>query len=356
MGILAKIQRRSLRAGDLVEVRSIDEILDTLDTRGALEGLPFMPEMLAHCGKRFEVWKRADKTCDESNGGTLRRLKNTVHLKELRCDGAAHGGCDAGCLLFWKEQWLKRVDFSERPVSTDAGAYAIAPRCTLDTLAGATRRAHSAEEADPGESFSCQATEISEFSSPLPWWNAGQYLRDVLTGNVSLREFLSGMFIGAFNKIQHSRSESEFQSVSGMNAKTPRANLNLSPGDLVQIKSRSEIRQTLTRQGKNCGLSFRPAMVPYCGGQYRVLRRVAKIIRPDTGKMISLGENCVILDGVVCTGIMKRFCPRKVYTYWRDIWLTKLPETASVRVQAEESATSRTDGEPLPEPSSPSSL
>jgi hypothetical protein len=354
MGILAKIQRRSLRAGDRVEVRSIDEILATLDTRGALEGLPFMPEMLAHCGKRFEVWKRADKTCDESNGGTLRRLKNTVHLKELRCDGAAHGGCDAGCLLFWKEQWLKRIDFSERSVSIDSGASAIAPSCTLDTLTGATHGAHSIDEADPGESFSCQATEISEFSSPLPWWNPGQYLRDLVTGNVSIREFLSGMFIGAFNKIQHFRSESEFQSLSGINGKTPQANLNLSPGDLVQIKSRSEIRQTLSRRGKNCGLSFRPDMISYCEGQYRVLRRVKKIIRPDTGKMICLGENCVILDGVVCTGIMKRFCPRKVYTYWRDIWLTKLPETAPACIQAEEPATSSTDDEPLPEPSSSS--
>ena len=32
-----------------------------------------------------------------------------VHLDETRCDGQGHGGCQAGCLLFWKEAWLKRV-------------------------------------------------------------------------------------------------------------------------------------------------------------------------------------------------------------------------------------------------------
>ena len=37
----------ALRKGDLVEVRSEEEILRTLDADGKLDGLPFMPEMLA---------------------------------------------------------------------------------------------------------------------------------------------------------------------------------------------------------------------------------------------------------------------------------------------------------------------
>ena len=37
----------SLRAGDVVEVRSLDEILATLDEQGELDALPFMPEMVA---------------------------------------------------------------------------------------------------------------------------------------------------------------------------------------------------------------------------------------------------------------------------------------------------------------------
>ena len=46
---------RHLRAGDLVEVRSLKEILATLDSAGTLEGMPFMQEMVRYCGKRFRV-------------------------------------------------------------------------------------------------------------------------------------------------------------------------------------------------------------------------------------------------------------------------------------------------------------
>ena len=46
-----------LRVGDIVEVRSEAEILATLDENGRLESLPFMPEMLALCGRRFRVDK-----------------------------------------------------------------------------------------------------------------------------------------------------------------------------------------------------------------------------------------------------------------------------------------------------------
>ncbi len=47
-----------LRAGDLVVVRTPDEILKTLDANGTLDNLPFMPEMLKFCGKRFRVMNR----------------------------------------------------------------------------------------------------------------------------------------------------------------------------------------------------------------------------------------------------------------------------------------------------------
>ena len=62
-----------------------------------------MPEMLKYCGRTMPVGQRADTTCN--GGGVVRRMANAVHLQKLRCDGSAHGGCEAGCLLFWKEAW-----------------------------------------------------------------------------------------------------------------------------------------------------------------------------------------------------------------------------------------------------------
>ena len=91
----------NLRAGEWVEVRNAQQILATLDANRCLDGLPFMPEMLQYCGKRFRVYKAAHKTCDTIETYTIRRMSSAVHLEGLRCDGEAHGGCQAGCLLFW---------------------------------------------------------------------------------------------------------------------------------------------------------------------------------------------------------------------------------------------------------------
>src|SRR4029079_5255273 len=95
--------------GDIVEVRSKDEILRTLDEKGQLESLPFMPQMFQYCGQQFRVYKRAHKTCDTVNRPAGRLMNNAVHLKGIRCDGQAYGGCQAGCLIFWKNAWLKKI-------------------------------------------------------------------------------------------------------------------------------------------------------------------------------------------------------------------------------------------------------
>ena len=98
-----------LKAGDWVEVLSKKEILGTLDATGKLDGMPFMPQMFQYCGKRFRVYQRAHKTCDTVESQRARKLAGGIHLN-LRCDGKAHGGCQAACLIFWKEDWLKPVD------------------------------------------------------------------------------------------------------------------------------------------------------------------------------------------------------------------------------------------------------
>ncbi|MGC5009324.1 hypothetical protein ACLQ2R_01030 [Streptosporangium sp. DT93] len=98
-----------LRVGETVEVLGEAEILATLDERGELDGLPFMPEMLAWCGRRLTVHKVAHKLCDTISGSGMRRMERAVHLTGARCDGAAHGGCQTACQFYWKEAWLRRA-------------------------------------------------------------------------------------------------------------------------------------------------------------------------------------------------------------------------------------------------------
>src|SRR5688500_4173140 len=97
------------RVGDLVEVRSKDEILRTLDKNGRFEQVPFMPQMFEYCGKRFRVSKRAHKFCDTANSTGARQINNVVHLEDLRCSGRDYDGCQSACLLYFKDVWLKPV-------------------------------------------------------------------------------------------------------------------------------------------------------------------------------------------------------------------------------------------------------
>ncbi len=88
-----------LRRGDIVTLRSPSEILATLDDSGSLDGLPFMPEMLAYFGRQFPVASRVERACDTITYAGARRMLSTVILDELRCNGSGHGGCQAGCRI-----------------------------------------------------------------------------------------------------------------------------------------------------------------------------------------------------------------------------------------------------------------
>ncbi|MGE5245483.1 MAG: hypothetical protein ACM3SQ_14760 [Betaproteobacteria bacterium] len=99
--------RLGLQRGDWVEVRSEDEIRETLDSTGRSRGLGFMPSMFAYCGKRLRVYKRVETIVLEGTGET-RRLRDTVLLEGAICDGEGFV-CDRSCFYFWKETWLKRA-------------------------------------------------------------------------------------------------------------------------------------------------------------------------------------------------------------------------------------------------------
>ena len=100
-------ERLGLMPGESVEVKSFPEILSTLDANGKLHGLEFIPGMQQFCGQRFKVFKRI-ATLYQEESGQVRRLKNTVLLDDVQCDGLLMK-CDRSCYLFWREAWLKRV-------------------------------------------------------------------------------------------------------------------------------------------------------------------------------------------------------------------------------------------------------
>ena len=85
-----------LRRGDFVE-EDADEIVQTLNAEGSSDHLPFMPEILEFCGRRFRVSRRAWTLCFSGPGSSREfRNDNVVTLDDVRCSGAAHDGCQKG--------------------------------------------------------------------------------------------------------------------------------------------------------------------------------------------------------------------------------------------------------------------
>jgi hypothetical protein len=347
-----------LRAGDWVEVRSKDEILATLDKSGQLDGLPFMPEMLAFCGRRFRVFKRAHKTCDTVNDYKARSMKDAVHLEGLRCTGLSHGGCQAGCLIFWKTAWLKEVSGNTSSANCNVERCSKVPEshqdvalahCTETDLLTSSRSSASGEE----PTYVCQATQVPAATSPLSHWKLSQYVEDYTSGNVDLTRMASGfVFMGYHHWLVNlgigwgfilKWLYDMFQRLFGgfpyprrlgkipIGEPTPTASLDLQPGEWVRVKSYREILGTCDASGKNRGMTFDPEMVPYLNGTYRVLKRVTKIINERTGRMQEMKTPCIILEGVVCQSRYsdcRLFCPRSIYPYWREIWLERISENA----------------------------
>ncbi len=333
----------SLRAGDVVEVKSLEEIMATLDDQGCLDGLPFMPEMLKFCGRRLRVFKSAHKTCDTIDKTGGRTMRNAVHLEDVRCDGAAHGGCQAACLIFWKESWLRKVEpNAAAPTAGPGGGGALPSKLAQ----GVYQPGSSGTETDPR--YRCQTTELKKATSPLAWWDIRQYARDAASGNVSLGEMARVFVFAAFRKLvqlgvgyrvliglydgfQRLRGGRPYPVRTGTLQKTPKAGLDLAPGEWVRVKSHQEILATLDTNNKNNGLSFDVEMVRFCGGIYRVESRVTRIIEEKNGRMLQIKNPCIILTHVYCRAELSErrlFCPRAIFPYWREIWLERVAPPA----------------------------
>lgn len=336
----APAQTLGLRVGDLVEVRSQEEILATLGQNGELDSLPFMPEMLQYCGQRLTVQSVAHKLCDTISYTGIRKMHNAVHLAGARCDGSAHGGCQTACLIYWKEAWLKRIQPDEGKPANENAAEApqeCQSRISLPLLEATARKA---PDHDGAERFSCQATELLRAAPErFPLRDFSQYALDLRSGNASLPAIVRAFLVGLFNRVQSRstkvlprglwfRGGRRWGFLEGkLEGRTPTGELGLQPGELVQIKSKDEILATLNKDLCNRGMAFEAEMARYCGREARVIRRVHRIIDEKTGRMLLMKSPCIVLEAVVCGGVYTASCPRAFYPFWREIWLERVEES-----------------------------
>jgi hypothetical protein len=323
VGSVASIGERPLRPGDIVEVRSAAEILATLDSEGALDGMPFLPEMVAHIGRRYTVSRRVDKICNTVDATGSRRMFGTVYLEDLRCDGSGHQGCQAGCKIYWKDAWLRRVDdHSEAADLTDRGM------AELERLARGGTRTVRELKGEQVEAWRCQATDALKFSEPLKTSNLAQYWREFRNGNFTSFRFIRLLVRGFVMEVARRIGLLKPLPLHGPGG-APSSELGLQPGDLVRVRPPDEIEATLDEKGMNRGLSFDREMLPYCGQTVRVKETVDRIIDDKTGRMLKIPKDSLILEGTVCSGERTPgcwFCPREIYPYWREAWVRPVEE------------------------------
>ena len=202
--------------------------------------------------------------------------------------------------------------------------------------------------------YSCQATQMYEATESLAWWDVRQYLFDVVTGNHSVGRVLRVLFLSSLRLVLGHRlsSHQSFQRVDASVAKwtsdpfiksssergSPDSygSFVFSGWDYVQINAKSEIQQTLNHRNRNRGLLFDfEEMASYCGAHRQGAKSVTKIIDEPTGKMLTMKEPCIMLDGVVCNSEYARQrlnCPWAIPSYWREIWLRRVSEPAPSEV------------------------
>ena len=330
------------KAGDRVEVRSPAEILATLDKNGCLDGMPFMPEMLAFCGRQFRVFASAHKTCDSIYYKEGRIIDDAVFLEDLRCDGAGHDGCQANCLIFFKLHWLRPVS----PLRDWRLPALPAPPPGRD--AAWLRSTAQSVDAAGQVVFRCQTTEHLRATRTFNPFEPGVFVADLRSGNVSPGQLARALLLlvtwhihrnvrvgwsfwnRLYTGLHRFFYKTENPHIYGTIPKgtpTPEVRIDLKEGELARVRSLAEIQPTLNVANRNRGLSFNPEMSPFCGGTYRVERRVTRIIDEKTGRMLDLKNPCIMLEGVYC---MARYhpeallCPKRIPQYFREAWLERV--------------------------------
>ena len=207
----------------------------------------------------------------ESEGG-MRRIQNVVFLDQLRCDGSAHGGCQKGCMIFWRDEWLREATGECIP-SGNAGAGFLYSTVT------------------PEGQYVCQSTELIRATTQLHALDLRMYVRDIRAKSHSVWGLIRILAYAWYLRLRRYAIGRSYRVVEGGQGATPVAVLDLRPGELVLVKTPEKISATLDRNGKNRGLAFTVEMISFCGKVFRVLRRVERTIHDRTGRMIGAREH-----------------------------------------------------------------
>lgn len=96
--------------GNLVRVRSVNNVSKTLDPLNSLDGCLFMKQMWDYCGKTFTIIKVVIHIFDEFQCKMYKTKIPLYLLDTVICNGLVDSfthRCDRSCYFFWHEEWIE---------------------------------------------------------------------------------------------------------------------------------------------------------------------------------------------------------------------------------------------------------
>lgn len=295
--------------GEVVRIRTREEILLTLDANSSLDGCLFAGQMLDWCNTTQRVLKVVRCVFDECEYRMYETKYPFYILDGLICDGCVsefEHVCDHGCQLLWHEEWLE--EGSENYVfETDESI-----QCGIDEKT----------ENTPTESIlaprSCQLKAIDEIKNRNSWFENIMQYRITILWSVKIN------FIYTLNSL--SRLFAANQNKYGENLPSDG---DIRPGDAVRVLGKNELKTILDAGNKYKGCQFVPEMFQFCDKEFVVLKTV-KYFFDERQKRMCRCNDIYLLSGVMCSGRRRAFsipCDRSCFYFWHKHWLRKIHGT-----------------------------
>lgn len=96
--------------GEIVQVRTREEISQGLDPLGRYEGCLMMEQMWRYCEQSYRVQKIVNVLLDEYRNKMFNTKSPLYLLEGLICNGIVESyeyQCDRSCYYMWHEDWIE---------------------------------------------------------------------------------------------------------------------------------------------------------------------------------------------------------------------------------------------------------
>ena len=194
------------------------------------------PRCSSTSDRRSRSTRRSNAHATPSGYTGVRRLKDTVILDDLRCDGSGHArlpGAVSDLLEGGVAPSRERRRHERRR-----------PTTTRFARAEADRRAnvHGEDSTPDAPIFRCQATELLRASEPVGWWSMRSLVHELTGGNVGPWRFvrvMTRLVVEEIARRLHLLSKYPFRvAAHGSRRHAPAPAVGLQPGELVQIRTK----------------------------------------------------------------------------------------------------------------------